>query len=845
MDQDLEKLIHDTTRALSREIYDLEKSERSSKVILHDGRFMGERVQSGEYWYIYSFESDVELLFPENTKATMHHLAAEKLLGKTPQVLILSITAYLVLLGSPLYLGKEVEELTISNEPAFLLIALRKRLQSIDLTDPNTARFLQLLITDSPPPMQPPAIEEAIILLDQIAQLRSEVDEMEEGKEEEEAFDAVLEQDIEEIEKREVQYNRRQLQAIGHILANPVSFIWGPPGTGKSLTLGMAAAALVQRGERVLVLAHSNAAVDVAMGNVAKQLEGTPIYNKGQLIRYGAAVSKQLLKLHPQIHVRGLIKEKHLHLYHTLESLNTRESTYMKLLRELAPSNYGLNLQYTDAIEGIKKQRKEIHQKLRAYEKQLLEDARVIGCTLSKATIDSNEYLDKFDAVFIDEASMAYIPHCLFASRKAHQRIALFGDFRQLAPIAKNEESKSVKLWLKRDIFDVTQIPARIEASGGKDIDDPRLVMLRRQYRMHPDIAAVPNELYYHNLLISDNTNTERTAPTVETAPFEKRPLNFINTSSIKLTCFSDSTNYSRFNPVSALLAVAYAYKAYQSDNLTIGIITPYNGQVRLINSLLRALKMSPKRVMTSTVHRFQGSERDVIIFDTVEGRHKDLGKLFAQDSAAKRLTNVAISRAKGKFILLADHTYLKEKSSQKPLKELVDSVARHAGVDRITAIQWPTNTIYDGLIERNSLKKIYFYPQGNARMLNTLLEVAKEEVRLCWPLGSFIRDHHFDLRILQSYATNSAGERVLHLFGTSGRQWIRKFGHGTHHFLEEQYHPKIGIVIIDKTKEMWLFLNPNEPTGGVIRIGLAQVVTTLRQLFGLKVAKSENKEIS
>ena len=65
---------------------------------------------------------------------------------------------------------------------------------------------------------------------------------------------------------------------------------------------------------------------------------------------------------------------------------------------------------------------------------------------------------------------------------------------------------------------------------------------------------------------------------------------------------------------------------------------------------------------MASTIHRFQGSERDCIIFDLVEGEPLSPGKLTQgpfRRSEPGRLINVAISRAKGKFILVGNSEYI------------------------------------------------------------------------------------------------------------------------------------------------------------------------------------------
>jgi len=54
------------------------------------------------------------------------------------------------------------------------------------------------------------------------------------------------------------------------------------------------------------------------------------------------------------------------------------------------------------------------------------------------------------------------------------------------------------------------------------------------------------------------------------------------------------------------------------------------------------------------TVHAFQGSEADVIIWDLVDTRNHKIGRLYQQDTG-DRLTNVAISRAKGKLVIVGD----------------------------------------------------------------------------------------------------------------------------------------------------------------------------------------------
>jgi superfamily I DNA and/or RNA helicase len=120
----------------------------------------------------------------------------------------------------------------------------------------------------------------------------------------------------------------------------------------------------------------------------------------------------------------------------------------------------------------------------------------VVGCTLSKAAIAPEIYERQFDAVIIDEASMAYIPHCVYAATLAKRRIAIFGDFRQLGPISQ-AETDNARTWLQRDIFEEAGIIDRVN----RNQQDDRMVLLQTQYRMHPSISAIPNHLFYNNQL--------------------------------------------------------------------------------------------------------------------------------------------------------------------------------------------------------------------------------------------------------------------------------------------------------------------------------------------------------
>src|SRR5207245_2967643 len=91
----------------------------------------------------------------------------------------------------------------------------------------------------------------------------------------------------------------------------------------------------------------------------------------------------------------------------------------------------------------------------------------------------------------VDEASAAPLPALFHAVSLAHSKVIALGDPRQLPPVAMSD-GPMARRWLQQDIF----------AEAGLAEDDERAVLLREQYRMHPDISRLANELVYGARLI-------------------------------------------------------------------------------------------------------------------------------------------------------------------------------------------------------------------------------------------------------------------------------------------------------------------------------------------------------
>ncbi len=88
--------------------------------------------------------------------------------------------------------------------------------------------------------------------------------------------------------------NADQIRAVRRSLGSDTTFIWGPPGTGKTTTLARIVEAHYRAGRSVLLVSNTNIAVDTALERVAERLKGEPDFHQGLVIRQGPVVKEEL-----------------------------------------------------------------------------------------------------------------------------------------------------------------------------------------------------------------------------------------------------------------------------------------------------------------------------------------------------------------------------------------------------------------------------------------------------------------------------------------------------------------------------------------------------------------------
>ncbi len=401
--------------------------------------------------------------------------------------------------------------------------------------------------------------------------------------------------------------NDSQQQAVSAVIDNQeLTIVHGPPGTGKTTTLIEAIQQLVKRGEKVLVTAPSNAAVD----NICKGL-----LQKGiQLLRVGnASKTDEAIFMHtPEGRLSNSKVQK------DIRQLKLRAEEFRRMALKYK-RNFGKaeREQRSLLFKEVKNIRNEIKQLQHYNEEKLFTEAQVIAGT-PIGLHDAGLGKITFQHLIVDEAGQCIEPlaWCVFPLAP---KIVLAGDHLQLPPTVLSNAAQ--KAGFNRSILEIA-----IERA-------PVVHLLNTQYRMKPVIAGFSSQYFYKGLLQSAahlvNQGTH---------------LTFIDTagSGFNESKGPDGTSLQNEGELNIVLQL------FQSGDFTAenaAFISPYTGQVLIAKDKL------PKAMRVSTIDSFQGQEKPVIILSLVRS-NDDCEIGFLKDY---RRMNVAITRAQQALIVIGD----------------------------------------------------------------------------------------------------------------------------------------------------------------------------------------------
>lgn len=294
--------------------------------------------------------------------------------------------------------------------------------------------------------------------------------------------------------------------------------------------------------------------------------------------------------------------------------------------------------------------------------------------------------LKHFQVAIIDEASQILEPSLIgiLSAKNANggnaiDKFVLIGDHKQLpAVVLQSEETSKVASQLLNQIGLTDRKNSLFERLYNLHKADKKSLvwgMLHKQGRMHPDIALFPNYSFYNSQLeavptIHQSSNLEYKDFENEN-PFQKliatKRIAFIPSEKHK----ADKTN--KTNTYEAKIIkelVKQIFDLYQANNLkfssveTVGIITPYRSQIALIKREIHDLNISELNSITvDTVERFQGSQRDIIIYSFSINQYYQLdflaNNIEDDGQIIDRKLNVAITRAKKQLFVVGNPSIL------------------------------------------------------------------------------------------------------------------------------------------------------------------------------------------
>ena len=397
--------------------------------------------------------------------------------------------------------------------------------------------------------------------------------------------------------------------------------LMGPPGTGKtSVALKRMVEDELSQGHNLLLLAYTNRAVD--------------------------EICQMLATIEPS-------------------------PSYIRLGRELSCAPVYRDHLLSQSIAGLTN-RQQVTQKIQ-------ETPIFVSTVASMNSHTALFRLKHFQVAIFDEASQILEPQIMgILTSSAIDKFVMIGDHKQLpAVVVQSEERSAVSSPLLHQIGLTNCRNSLFERLYEQNRDNEEVVaMLDHQGRMHPAIAAFASEAFYEGRLLSVDLPHQ-----TEELPYivynEENPIeSLIATHRCAFINVPRPLSEDRIPKANILEAriIAQLVKGilllHQQNNLSfepqnqLGIIVPFRRQIALVRTeIAKILPEVATNLLIDTVERYQGSQRDIIIYGTTITQPAELDILSnltdTPSGVVDRKLNVAITRARKQLFILGNEKLL------------------------------------------------------------------------------------------------------------------------------------------------------------------------------------------
>lgn len=293
----------------------------------------------------------------------------------------------------------------------------------------------------------------------------------------------------------------------------------------------------------------------------------------------------------------------------------------------------------------------------------------ILSTTYSSRNTVNNDF--KFDYIIMDEASQIDVVTGTLALSSAKYAVVI-GDEKQLPNVIPNDVKRVTdNIFSKYDLDKSYSYSLNSFLTSVKNtIKDISSTMLVEHYRCHPKIIDFCNKKFYNNeLVIMTKDNGEEDVIKV-----------------IKTNKGNHSREKANQRQVDIIKEIV---KNFEGD---VGIIAPYNNQVQLIRE-------NVDNALVSTIHKFQGREKDTIIISTVDDEVSD----FVGDA---KILNVAVSRAKQHLYFIVTGNTINNSN----VSDFIDYV----NYNNFEIINSKIYSSFDLLYKQYELERLEFFKKHN-----------------------------------------------------------------------------------------------------------------------------------
>ncbi len=305
--------------------------------------------------------------------------------------------------------------------------------------------------------------------------------------------------------------------------------------------------------------------------------------------------------------------------------------------------------------------------------RQRLRDVRIVVSTT--LTLQARPYLlelKHFSLCIVDEASQILEPYIIGLLASSHiDRFILIGDHKQLPAVIQQPDDQPQLHHCRLSLFE--RLLSQEHSSGRTAFTG----ILNHQGRMHPEIAIFPNEFFY----AKEQLQTVPLPHQLETMldyrePSEDELDDILKQHRVLYLPTEEDSSEAEAKQVADLLRRVYRQigeEHFDADH-TVGVIVTYRYQIAQIRRAITKLGILPLLdISIDTVERYQGSQRDVIIYSFGVRDESDLDFVTAQcfeenGHTIDRKLNVAMTRARKQLLMIGKYSVLQQNEIFKTL---------------------------------------------------------------------------------------------------------------------------------------------------------------------------------